>query len=182
LTGEQGRGTLMPFSGDRGREMSPSKLRMGSGLVACAALSAALAAVLGVLALAPARAATILEKNFWMSGPEYTRDLPNCESHPALDRIIRDFHTKEYRFWNSELQIVGFENIHEIDTMPWAAQAIPHRYCGGTAVINNSTKHAIFYSIAEDDGMIGLDWGVNFCVVGLDRNFAYNPDCRAAQP
>ena len=81
-----------------------------------------------------------------------------------------DFRSKEYRFWNSELQIVGFENIHEIDTMPWAAQSIPRRYCGGTAVISDSSKHKIYYSIAEDDGMIGIDWGVNFCVVGLDRN------------
>jgi hypothetical protein len=30
--------------------------------------------------------------------------------------------------------------------------------------------------------MIGIDWGVNFCVVGLDRNDAYGPQCRAAQP
>ncbi|MFY9694560.1 MAG: hypothetical protein WA776_02845 [Xanthobacteraceae bacterium] len=157
--------------------MARSKLR--AGLSAAAAFAAALAA-LGVLA--PARAATILEKNFGMPGPDYSRDLPNCEYHAALDRIIRDFRSKENRFWNSELQIVGFENIHEIDTMPWAAQSIPRRYCGGTAVISNSTKHTIYYSIAEDDGMIGIDWGVNFCVVGLDRNDAYGPQCRAAQP
>jgi len=157
--------------------MVRSKLR--AGLSACAACAAALA-VLGVLA--PARAATILEKNFWMPGPDYTRDLPNCEHHAALDRIIRDFRSKENRFWNSELQIVGFENIHEIDTMPWAAQSIPRRYCGGTAVVSNSTKHTIYYSIAEDDGMIGIDWDINFCVVGLDRNDAYGPQCRAAQP
>lgn len=159
--------------------MARSKLRVGSGL---SAFAAALAVALGVLSFAPARAATILEKNFWMPGPDYSRDLPSCEYHAALDRIIRDFHSKENRFWNSELQIVGFENIHEIDTMPWAAQAIPRRYCGGTAVISNSTKHPIFYSIAEDTGMIGIDWGVNFCVVGLDRNHAYGPDCRAARP
>jgi len=30
--------------------------------------------------------------------------------------------------------------------------------------------------------MIGMDWGVNFCVAGLDRNWAYNPSCRSAQP
>ncbi len=156
--------------------MVRSKLRVG-----LSAFAAALA-VLGVLSLAQARAATILEKNFWMPGPDYSRDLPACEYHAALDRIIRDFHAKENRFWNSELQIVGFENIHEIDTMPWAAQSIPRRYCGGTAVISNSTKHVIYYSIAEDDGMIGVDWGVNFCVVGLDRNEAYGPQCRAAQP
>jgi hypothetical protein len=30
--------------------------------------------------------------------------------------------------------------------------------------------------------MIGMDWGVNFCVQDLDRNWAYNPACRAARP
>jgi hypothetical protein len=145
---------------------------------------AALAAVLALMAgmLAPARAATLLEKNFWMSGPNYDRDLPSCESHPALDRIVSDFRTKEFRFWNSELRIVGFENIHELATMSWAAQSIPRRFCGGTAVINDQTKRPIYYSIAEDTGMIGVDWGVTFCVVGLDHNEAYGPHCRAAQP
>ena len=36
--------------------------------------------------------------------------------------------------------------------------------------------------IAEDMGMIGMDWGVNFCVIGLDRNWSYEPHCRAAKP
>ena len=152
--------------------------RARSGRLACAALAVAL----GVVSLAPARAATWLEKNFWQSGPNYDRNLPSCDSHPALDRIIANFRTKEFRFWNSEMRIVGFENISEIDTMPWAAQSIPRRFCRGTAVINDGVKRQIYYSIAEDTGMIGMDWGVNFCVVGLDRNWAYNPACRAAQP
>jgi hypothetical protein len=66
--------------------------------------------------------------------------------------------------------------------MPWPARSIPRRYCGGTALINDGAKHPIFYSIGEDTGMIGMDRGVNFCVADLDRNWAYNPDCRAAQP
>lgn len=166
--------------------MAQSRWRAGPGPMACAALSVTLSVALAVAAtvisFAQARAATILEKNFWMSGPNYNRDLPSCDFHAALDRIIGNFRTKEVRFWNSELQIVGFENIHEIDTMPWAAQSIPRRFCGGTALINNNTKHAIYYSIAEDTGMIGIDWGVNFCVVGVDRDWSYNPACRAAQP
>ena len=91
--------------------MARSKLRVGFGL---SAFAATVAVALAVLSGAPARAATILEKNFWMPGPDYNRDLPACEYHAALDRIIRDFRVKEDRFWNSELQIVGFENIHEI--------------------------------------------------------------------
>jgi len=145
-------------------------------------VSIALALALCVLSFPQARAATWLEKNFWLSGPNYDRDLPSCDFHPALDRIMANFRTKEFRFWNSELRIVGFENIHEIATMPWAAQAIPRRYCGGTVTINDNSKRAIYYSIAEDTGMIGMDWGVNFCVVGIDRDWSYNPTCRAAQP
>jgi hypothetical protein len=142
----------------------------------------ALALTLCVAAPPQSHAATWLEKNFWMSGPEYTRDIPSCDYPAALDRIIANFRSKEFRFWNSELRIVGFENIRETAAMPWAAQSIPRRFCSGTAVINDGARHPIYYSIAEDTGLIGMDWGVNFCVTGLDRNWTYNPDCRAAQP
>jgi hypothetical protein len=49
-------------------------------------------------------------------------------------------------------------------------------------VINDGARHPMYYSIAEDTGMIGMDWGVNWCVVGLDRDWDYNPQCRAAKP
>ncbi|MGA2892367.1 MAG: hypothetical protein ABSE22_05815 [Xanthobacteraceae bacterium] len=152
------------------------------GRIAGVAGVLALVLTLSFTALTPARAATWLEKNFWMSGPRYDRAMPACDYPAALDRIISNFRTKEVGFWNSELRIVGVENIREIDTMPWAAQAIPRRYCSGMAVINDGAKHPIYYSIGEDTGIIGMDWGVNFCVAGLDRNWAYNPSCRAAQP
>jgi hypothetical protein len=108
--------------------------------------------------------------------------MPGCDYPPALDRIIGNFHTNEARFWNSKLEIVGIENIRETAGLPWAAQSIPRRFCSGTAVINDGVRRRIYYSIAEDTGMIGLDWGINFCVAGLDRNWAYGPACRAARP
>ena len=143
---------------------------------------AALAAALCVLSFVPARAASFLEKNFWLSGPRYDRTMPACDYAPALDRIITNFHIKEARFWASGLRIVGFENIRETAALVWAAQSIPRRFCSGTAVISDGLRHPIYYSIAEDTGMIGMDWGVNFCVEGLDRNDAYGPACRAARP
>jgi len=149
-----------------------------SGRIACVAL----ALMLCVVSAARAPAASWLEKNFSLSGPRYDRMMPACDYPGALDRIIANFHSTEARFWNSQLQIVGFENIRETAVLPWAAQSIPRRFCSGTAVINDGAKHPIYYSIAEDTGMIGLDWGVNFCVVGLDREWAYGPDCRAARP
>ena len=155
-----------------------AKFRFRSRLL----ISALLALAFSALGASQPRAANWFEKNFWLSGPNYDRVVPSCDYPPALDRIIANFRTKEYRFWNSEMRIVGFEDIHELDFLPWAAQSIPRRYCRGIAVINDGGRHTIYYSIAEDTGMIGMDWGVNFCVAGLDRNWAYNPSCRGAGP
>jgi hypothetical protein len=142
----------------------------------------ALGFALAVSAISSVHAASLIEKNFWLSGPRYDRDIPACDFPGALDRIIGDFGGKEARFWNSQLQIVGIENIRQTAVLPWAAQSIPRRFCAGTALINDGAKHPIYYSIAEDTGAIGLDWDINFCVVGLDRNWAYGPRCRAARP
>ena len=146
--------------------------------VACVTL----ALLLSVSSFSSVRAANWLEKNFWLSGPRYDRDMPACDYPPTLDSIIGDFNTKEARFWNSALQIVGIENIRQTAVLPWAAQSIPRRFCSGTALISNGVKHPIYYSIAEDTNAIGLGWGVNFCVVGFDRDWAYGPACRAARP
>lgn len=153
-----------------------------SSIMSSRVMCVALALALGGISLSPVRAASWLEKNFWLSGPNYSRDMPACDYPPALDRIIDNFHTKEARFWNSELQIVGLENIRQTAYLPWAAQSIPRRFCSATALINDGRRQAIYYSIASGTGMIGMGWGVNFCVVGIDRNWAYNPACRAAKP
>ncbi len=145
-------------------------------------ISAAFALVLCAAFASPSLAANPLEKNFWLPGPDYDRQMPACDFPGALNRIIGNFRTKEIRFWNSQLQIVGIENIRETTVMPWAAQSIPRRFCSGVALISDGIRHPIYYSIGEDTGMIGLDFGVNFCVVGLDRNWAYGPACRAAKP
>jgi len=148
------------------------------GRFACIVLALALA-----LAASPsARAASWFEKNFWLSGPEYNRDMPPCDYPPALHEIMKDFGTKEGRFWNSDLKIVGIEGMRETAYLPWAAQSIPRRFCHATALINDGARRPIYYSIASGTGMIGMGWGVNFCVVGLDRDWAYNPACRAAKP
>ena len=144
--------------------------------------SLALGLALSAISLSQSQAANWLEKNFWLPGPEYFRDMPACDSSPALDRIMGNFRDKERRFWNSELKIVGIENIRQTAVLAWAAQSIPRRFCSGTALISDGAKHPIYYSIGEDTGMIGMDFGVNFCVVGLDRNWAYGPGCRAARP
>ena len=135
-----------------------------------------------MLSAAQANAANWFEMNYWLSGPRYDAVVPLCEDPAALGKIQSRFADKEGRFWQSNLQLVDFERVHEIAFRPWADGTIPRRFCGAVALVSDGKKRAIYYSIIEDAGMIGMTWGVEWCVVGLDRNWAYNPACRMARP
>ncbi len=145
--------------------------------------AAALITAFAVLApSAPSQAANWFEKNFWLSGPLYDGDLPACDNGWALSEIRHKFSSKESRFWNSALEIMDFEQVRETAFSPWAPQTIPRRFCSAMAMVSDGVRRPVHYSIAEDLGTIGATWGVEWCVVGLDRNWAYNPACRVAKP
>lgn len=140
------------------------------------------AVVILVGAAVGASAASFLEKNFYLEGPRYEAVVPLCEDGWVLGRIQARFAQKEWRYWQSALQIVGFERVREIAFRPWQEETIPRRFCSGVALVNDGKKRPVYYSVIEDGGMIGASWGVEWCVVGLDRNWSYNPACRAARP
>lgn len=165
-------------------------------------------AALGMLAasLAGAQAASFLEKNFWLSGPNYSGDVPACDLPAALSRIQSHFATTESRFWNSSLKIDSFDHIRQIAFRPWGEEYQPRRYCTADVVVTGDVgtapsapaqytggkapsgrfvqgqRHRIYYSLIEDGGFIGFSWGVEWCVEGLDRSWNYAPNCRMAQP
>jgi len=136
--------------------------------------------LLGALSLDGARAANPLELNFWLSGPRYDGRVADCDR--ALPVIATQFWEKEGSFWNSPLQITGFAGVHEIAFRPWQSNNIPRRYCTGEALLSDGKVRKVNFSLIEDGGFAGYGNGVEWCVVGLDRNWAYNPGCRAAKP
>jgi hypothetical protein len=127
-------------------------------------------------------AANILEKLFWMNGPNYKAVVPLCDNVMALGKIKHRFSQKEGGFWHSSLTIVDFEEVSETAFMPGPSGAIPRRYCRAAALVSDGVTRPVYYSIAEDTGIIGATWGVEWCVDGLDRNMAYNPRCKMARP
>jgi hypothetical protein len=146
-----------------------------------AVLRLAFAAFLGLLAFGqPASAANPLELNFWLSGPRYDGNLPPCEA--GLKRVTYQFGEKEGTFWNSNLRIVGYARVHETAFRPWQSDNIPRRYCTAEAMLNDGKPRVVHYSIIEDGGLASFGDGIEFCVVGLDRDWAYNPRCKAARP
>ena len=152
--------------------------RSASFIAAILSLAVALAAA----SPQSARAASWLEMNFFLSGPRYEGVMPPCDYPDALIKISSRFNNRENSFWNTDLKIIAFERIRETAYRPWAANTIPRRFCSGLVEVSDGSKRAIHYSIAEDTGIIGSTWGVEWCVVGLDRNWAYNPTCQMARP
>jgi hypothetical protein len=141
----------------------------------------AFAGLIAVLATAPsAQAANFLERNFWLNGPRWDGNLPECGW--GLNQVALQFAEKEKRFWNSALEITAYEQVREIAFRPWQTNNIPRRYCSARAVINDGVVRTVNYSIIEDGGLGSSAHGVEWCVVGLDRDWAYNPACKAARP
>jgi len=136
---------------------------------------------LGLMAFGQsAQAANPLELNFGLFGPRYDGRIAPCES--ALSTITSQFQEKESTFWNSPLVITAYDRIHETAFRPWQSDNIPRRYCSANAMLSDGKMRRVHYSIIEDGGFAGFGQGVEWCVTGLDRNWAYNPACKTARP
>ncbi len=76
---------------------------------------------------------------------------------------------------------MGFDRVRELRNT-WPADTVPRRFCQAQATMTDQTVHTVNYSLVEDAALIGEGAGVEWCVVGLDRNWAYNPKCKMALP
>ena len=112
----------------------------------------------------------------------FDASIPACTDRYVLGEIAKRFQTTEYRFWNSALQILSFERIRQVAWRPWGLDFIPRRFCSGVVVTSDGRRRRIDYSVREDQSFIGLSWGTEWCIDGLDRHYAYAPGCKQAQP
>lgn len=135
----------------------------------------------GLLAAAASPAAAGMDRFL----TAYRTMMPPCDDALALGTISSRFAAKESRFWSSGLSLSEFTDVRETAYMPWPAGAIPRRYCQAKVRVSDGHKArdtAVYYSIGSSTGFAGMRWGVEWCVVGFDRNLAYSPRCRMARP
>jgi hypothetical protein len=143
---------------------------------------AAVVAVIFLLGNASVRAANWFEMNTGIGGPRFDAEVPLCDTPFALATIQSRFLKKESGYWASTLEIVRFDKVREVAFRPWADNTIPRRFCQARALTSDGLWRPVHYSIIEDGGFFGATWGVQWCVVGADRNWANNPACRQAMP
>jgi hypothetical protein len=112
----------------------------------------------------------------------YGADLPPCDDPGVLSTITYRFGHKESSYWNSTLEIGGYDRVKQIGFRANGLGFIPRRYCIARAQVSDLKPRTVIYAIQEDLGLLGWGWGVEWCVVGLDRNLAYAPGCQAVRP
>ena len=145
-------------------------------------LTAALALGAAAIAFAPAveaRPMTPAERRDMALSP----DMPGCADPIVLAKISSRFASREASYWDSGLSIAAFDSVAEIGYRSNGLDYIPRRYCTARAVFSDGAARKVTYAIASSLGWLGVaGYGVDWCVEGLDRNFAYGTDCRAARP
>jgi hypothetical protein len=108
--------------------------------------------------------------------------IPACDDPWALRTIAARFDSTERRFWASYAWVSDIYDVREIAYRPWGPDFIPRRYCKARVRISEAKKTLVYYSIIESGGFAGASWGVEWCVVGYDRQLAYAPNCKMARP
>ena len=144
------------------------------------AILSAFAAMSVVLLSAPADARPITPAERRVQ--PYTGDLPGCNDAALLQRIASRFVQSEKQYWSSGLEILGYETVRETGYRSNGLDYIPRRYCRATAVMSDGKARQLVYAIAENQSIIGWGPGVEWCIVGLDRNYAWGRSCMAARP
>ena len=133
---------------------------------------------LGV-SLAQARPLTPAEQRYVHP---YSGALPVCEDLSVLQRIASRFQEADREYWSSGLQIIAYEKVRETGYRANGLDFIPKRYCNAGVQMSDGRTRRVRYSIGENLGIIGWGWGVDWCIVGLDRKLAFGGGCRTAGP
>ncbi len=116
--------------------------------------------------------------------------MPACDDPRVLGVISDRFSQSETIFWNGEHGIAGYQRVREIGFRAEGLSYIPRRYCIARAVMAVppqapayvKPERTVIYTVASNADLIGQSIDIAWCVVGLDREHAYEPDCAVLKP
>jgi hypothetical protein len=112
----------------------------------------------------------------------FNGNLPACEDGGVISTVSARFAAREARYWNSSLSIVNIDYPRQTAFRTNGLDVVPRRYCTAVVTTSDLKRRKLDYAIIEGDGFLGLSWGVEYCVGGLDRSYAYAPYCKMVRP
>jgi hypothetical protein len=107
---------------------------------------------------------------------------PACDEPKVLKRITERFDQAEQSYWHTGIQMGAITMARETAFRDWDPTIIARRYCTGTVYLTDGKQYPLVYWLRSEQGFSGVSWGVQFCLVGRDRDFAYAPACKMLRP
>jgi hypothetical protein len=107
--------------------------------------------------------------------------IADCDNWWVKNEIIQTFNSHE-QYFNSTLAMEDYEQIGQTGVRTNGPDFIPRRYCAARVKFNDGRVRELKYNLIESGGFIGWGTGIEWCVVGLDRNHVYSPACSAVGP
>ncbi len=153
------------------RAAEPSRAAKPSRAAFAAALLLALAGTASARPLLPAEDRSV----------PYSGSMADCDDWWVKNEIIQAFNSHE-PYFNSTLAIEDFQRIAQTGFRTNGPDLIPRRYCAARVKFNDGRVRDVKYNLIEGGGFIGWGTGIEWCVIGLDRNHVYSPACSAAGP
>ena len=111
-----------------------------------------------------------------------TGDMAACDDPFVLSQIAGRFAETERDYWGSGLEIVLYRDVRQTGLRSNGLDYVPQRYCTAVAAFNDRRERRVVYQVGKDLWFAGYGSLAEWCIVGLDRNHAYDDSCRAARP
>lgn len=137
-------------------------------------------AVVAVLISLPAQAG-----NFTFYGSSYRTGPwigPACHDPKVVGRVAKMFNQAEAAYWHTGVRMAHITHARETAYRDWQPTMIARRYCSAVAYLSDGGRYELVYWVRSEQGFAGVGWGVQFCLVGRNRQMAYAPHCKMLRP
>ena len=107
---------------------------------------------------------------------------PACDDPKVLKQIHARFDQTEAAYWHTGIRMAMITHVRQTAFQDWQPLIIARRYCSAMAYLTNGARYELVYWLRSEQGFAGTDWGMQYCLVGRDRDMAYAPYCRMLRP
>ncbi len=106
------------------------------------------------------------------------KSLPACTSSTVLEKIVKRYNKADRNLWQNGVQIDAINGAYEHTVNSYYNSSIARRYCRAKVYLSNGRHYPVYFLIERGMGLAGTGWGVEYCLKGSDRWYAYGGWCR----
>ncbi|MCF6321964.1 MAG: hypothetical protein L3J32_09380 [Rhizobiaceae bacterium] len=106
------------------------------------------------------------------------KSLPVCTNTGVLEKVVKRYNKADSNLWQKGVRMNAINGAREHTVNPLYESAIDRRYCRAKAYLSNGQHYTVYFLIERGMGLAGTGWGVEYCLRGSDKWYAYGSGCR----